>query len=600
MEGAYSLAGIHSDYSDGDDGQGYATVRTTSFNRPRLSSPKHTLVTTLPLSQPHSSTQVTPTHLPPTIAPPKRTLSSSDLPSVTSALSTNSNSTNNSYGLAPPPPSRATPDNVPPIHSRQSHNTSYETRPTSHRKSAKQHVEVLYTEVKKPKKSSKNKETVAYSYVQHSRQPNVYHTLEPPTPHNEASPTLSQNSQSTRKKIHTNRGQSKRKSCSFDNLTGNSKHVNNKQKLPQQRHHSASQYGNDAYTTSAEESSSPIESYLQSDEISHDYHQRRHTDLSSSLNLPKHRPPASHTHRQSRQRRKSTGTLIDDPRTVPIIQPNFIQQQGNVYVFSEQLPDGRIQYYSATPVQAHTSTPPPASHPPPHTPTLPPASHPPPHTPTPPPASHPLPHTPTPPPASHPHTPTLSHPYTQHTRHNSSNLAESGYFSNHVLATGPTKPQSTSESVVISSVDGGGSTLITPIPNPTNEPQQCTHNDLASTQAKLLQSSLDSAKETSSPFLLHASLSKGEERMIIDDRGSPNTHAHLVAEYKSREEYFKARNTELEALNKEMKRDNFTLKNRLDDLTTQSGKCLVLYNILECVSTCTNVFSYMQTAIMIR
>ena len=543
----YSLAG---DYSDDDDGHGYATVRTTSFSRPRLSSPKQTLVTTLPPTHPTHPTTLPPTH--PTQAPsPKRTLSSSDLPSVTSALSIHSDSTNISYGLSPSLPSRTTHDNATPLHS--SEIPAYQTRPnrrSPHKKSvqievhrepdAEQHVEALYTKVKKPKKSSKEK-----SYVPNSRQPNVYHTLEPPTPHGQDNTPHGQDNtphgqdntpqshkyKSTRNKRHSN-GQSKRKSRSFDNLTTSSKHVHSTQEHPQQRHHSASQYGHQAYPTLPDESSSSVESYLQSDEeMSHDYHQPRQIDLSTSLQLPNHHPPTSqHTHRQ---RRKSTGTLIDDPRTetLPIIQPNFIQQQGNVYVFSEQLPDGRVQYYSATPVQAHP------------------------------------PHSPTPPPASHPHTPTHPHPPPRHTRHNSPNLAESGYFSTNVLATGPTKPQLNTESIVISSADGA-STLITPIATSTKE--QCTHNHQASTQAKLLESSLNSAKATSSPFL-HAT------PRSIDDRDSPT---ELIAEYKSRETDFKARNMELEALNKEMKRENSTLKKRIDDITTQSGTYLYIVQYL--------------------
>ncbi len=579
-EGIYSLAEAPEYYSDVEPG--YATVGAPSHPRHRLPSPRSTPGTKhTPSPHPHSSTPGT-KHTPPhphsstpgtkhTPSHPhsstqdsashphssrhvrtlphsqasrrptsKRILSTSDLPSVSSALSILSNST--SYGLSPPHTSHeqvlqtnttsASPS-VLPQNGRSKQRAKqrpsekvYEQfyqevfSPLSDQEGAKstEGAEALYTKVKKPKKeSATNREDIVnYSYVQHcqgcSAGDRVYHTLEPTTPqHSDGSPhSQPQSSKSARKKLFQDQPQMKHKSRSVDNLMRNS-------------HHTQKQYTQQCVDCSYEDEHSFSSSFEITQESEDEIPQNYDTPiLSNSLNLASHRrsptikPPHAH-----RKRRKSTGNIIDGPeiRAFPLAalqtaqvvhQPNL---QGNVYVFSEQLPDGRLQYYSATPVQDVQS-----------------------------PRLHTL--------TSRPHTPNtmVSH-----------NLTESGYFSNAIPPTSVAQKPS-SGSVLMSSTNGGASTIITPIVDPTTTAQNTIINPPAESPI------LETVPQDIAPITSPA-------RMRL--KPPPNKYKHLLAQFESREIDIKARNSRLLALNNKLNMEISTLEKKVEDISEFIRQSLV-------------------------
>ncbi len=585
-EGGYCLAQAPENYSDEE--LGYATVGAPSCPRPRLPSPRsspgpqhtpsqphsstpshlHGSTQHIPsqphgstqgtTSVPHSSTKYTPSHSHrvrahshtqhSTSRPTSRQiLSTSDLPSVTSALSVHSDSTSVSFGLSPPHkihqsavPQATNPPSSLPQNRKSKQPKIYEKlyeevfSPLSDQGGVNrvEGVEPLYTKVKKSKKSVKDHNTVNYSYVQHcqgcSTTNRMYHTLEPPsTPHSEGSPQpRPQSSQSARKKLFKGQPQMmKQKSFSVDNLVQNSRHENERHTL---------QCVDGDYRDEENSVSSLFEG---EGEIPEEY---KVPFLSNSLNLPsQHHSEANKQSRTHRRRRKSTSSIIDGSgiQTIPlaslqraqVVQPNFIQQQGNVYVFSEQLPDGRLQYYSATPVQGLQS--PQLHHP--HIPTQ--------HPPT---------------PTSHPHTPnaTVSH-----------NLTESGYLSSPPISS-VTSIQQPPESVLISNANNGTSTLITPIADPTVA-QDATQ--INTPESPLLESIPQDISPASSPVRTHV-------------KPPTNKYKHLLAQFESREIDIKARNTRLVALNKKLNMEIATLEKKIEDLS----KYIIQYSISICQSTC--------------
>ena len=656
--GTYSLAGPSEEFSDDCEEPGYARVRTSSFNRPRFSSPQHTS-TYPPPPHPTSSTPITktqtsqsskPNHVihPVMKSPLEVVRSASDLPSVSSALSIHSDSSDNSYGLSPAPPTNQ--QSPGPLRSAKTERDPHIEPPTKRQSDLRaseltEEKEALYTKVIKPKKKSRGKKKREYDQETNwtsngRRAPHVSHSPQPTTAHRlqDESPELPSHSRQVRKQLFSDRP--KHKSHSTENTGRSSRSSSHSQKMKEAASHHTPrdvEYVDQDYLPSDEESSTSLDNYLQHDgETSPDAQypiksqQMRKDWMSHSMELPSHRPPASPHSRSSREghprRRQSTGTVINhtdirpasssplvqspglyvDP---PVLQPSFVQRQGNVYVFSEQLPDGRVQYYSATPVQMPATHSYPQSHTPPSI-NRPHSETPTPHTPqavSRPHSETPTPHTPQAVSRPHsqtptPHTPPLinhpqqgtnlvdgPHPVLKTTR----NLTESGYFSNNTLAghTQSTPYQQQSGSVLISTVqpEGGStsSTLITPIElhsTPRQPQEESVETETGpSPQAKLLESSLQrvSGVETNfSPMVATATRTSPlltERRSPItadDERDPPHKHMYqdLIAQYESREAEFKARNKELEALNRELKRENASVKKSYDDLMTQLSK----------------------------
>ena len=402
------------------------------------------------------------------------------------------------------------------------------------------------------------------------------------------------------------------------------------------------EYTDEDYLPSCEESGMSIESDEDDGEAPNDvhiWHKSSPHSHSRSMTCPLHRPPINkHTRsfsQSSQYGRKSNNPNLERPPTrpasspfvdtyanIPILQPTLMQpmdSQGEVYVFSKQLPDGSLQYYCANPVHSLTHlTPPPITHP---TPVMQTPSH----------------------PKHQPHNHTLPHPQhqfdvnssrmpgipnkpvgaseTAHKAHllagkSPASLTESGYFSNTALGGNPShqglvKENKVSNSVLVHKVQSQGSgitgTMISPLcrqPSPNarglqnvNEAQESR----SSPQVKLLESSLQRATRSTSPSLsppymtsdlpymsqeLHPQASSSPQSQfkspLVNERSSPpgvraNHYKEMLAQYQQNEAAIRARLDELNVVNKELIAENSSLKQSYEGFKAESSKLILTW-----------------------
>ena len=400
------------------------------------------------------------------------------------------------------------------------------------------------------------------------------------------------------------------------------------------------EYSDEDYLLSCEESDSSIESYIVDEddgEAPNDYivNPRRKSgphSHSRSMTYPLHRPPINKHSRSftqsSQHKQKSNNPYLERPPTrpasspfvdldthIPVLQSALMQpmeSQGEVYVFSQQLSDGSLQYYRASPVHSPTHhTPPPITQP----------------TPVP---SHPK---------HQPHNHTLFHLQhqfdgnsscmpgiankqidgsdTAHKAHlltgkSPASLSESGYFSNPTLGGKPSRQGLVKEnkvlnSVIVHNVQSQGSgitgTLISPLcrqPSPSARGLSEAQEARLSPQVKLLESSLQRVTRSTSPCLspsymtsdlpympqeLHpqassSPLSNRAQSPLVNERVSPpggraNRYEEMIAQYQQKEAAHKVRLDELIAVNRELREENSSLKQNYEGFKTESSKLVL-------------------------